>query len=438
MVYPLKFAKTFVKYVENIEHIPGDRLFGLLTSNPVPPAETEELAVQQALEHPINSRRLAEMVQCGSTVCIIISDLTRSWQHPSVYLPLLVAELKRGGVRDSDISFLVSTGTHRPHTPAEHALLLGPSLYGRYPITDHSATAPLIDCGTTTYGTPLYLNAHAFEADHVILTGSIVYHYLSGFSGGPKSILPGIAADTTIMANHSLALKPSPEQGRNMRCRSGNLEGNPIHGDMVEAALRLVPSFLLNVIMNETGNIGWAVAGDWQAAHKKGTELVDSLYRIPISHRADLVIASACGYPKDINLYQASKTIFNAFEALRPGGALIMLAACDEGYGSEELQTILQQYDNSSEREHALRRSFTIAKYAGYLTGTIAEQCDLHIVTTMEAAQFERTGMIASRSLDEALMRVHATHGTALSTWIMPNGADTLPQYKENKDSLYG
>ncbi|MDR1977291.1 MAG: nickel-dependent lactate racemase [Synergistaceae bacterium] len=423
-VYNLKFGKEKMAI-----DVPDKNLLGVLRSREVPCAATEEEAVRKALADPIGSPCIDQKAKAGEKVCIVVCDLTRAWQHPSLYLPLLVDEVKKGGVRDEDIFFLVGTGTHRSHTPEEHKFLLGDQLYGRYRVFDHeSKTAEMTDFGETSYGTPVRINKMAADADHVILTGGIVYHFMSGWGGGRKAVLPGISSYETVMANHALALNPPPGKGRNWVCRGGNVEGNLIHLDMVEAAEKLKPSFLLNVIMNAEGKIGWAVAGDWRKAHEAGRNLVDSVDAIAIPQLADLVVASACGYPKDINFYQSTKALFNAQDAARPGGAIVILASCVEGYGNQEVQTMLQKFKNSDEREAELRREFTIAKHVGYCAGQAAEQFDLHFVTDMDPRLLEGTGITISRTLDEALKKIYAVHGQELKTWLMPQGANTLPK----------
>jgi nickel-dependent lactate racemase len=209
------------------------------------------------------------------------------------------------------------------------------------------------------------------------------------------------------------------------------VKGNLIHLDMVETTEKLAPSFLLNVVMNAEGNIGWAFAGHWRKAHEAGMAVVDSVDSIPIPRLADLSVASACGFPKDINLYQTSKTIFNAEDATRPGGAVVVLSACSEGFGNSEVQMMLQDFKTSDEREAELRREFTIAKHVGYCIGETAIQYDFHLVTKMDESLLAGTGIQVSKTLDEALAKVYAKHGQSLKTWLMPQGANTLPACSE-------
>lgn len=419
----LKFGK------ENIDvRIPKERLLGILDSRHTERTGSEEEIVRRALANPIGGPRLCDKVKKGEKVCIVICDITRSWQRTAVYLPFLVEELHRAGVNDADISFLSGTGTHREQTPQEHAALLGPDLAERFTVIDHKCedAGELVFLGTTSYGTPVEVNRLALECDHLILTGGIVYHFMAGWGGGRKAVLPAISGYKTVMANHALAL--SPEGGRNMDCRSGNFEKNVLHLDMMEAAAMVNPSFLLNVILDASGLIGAAVAGDWKEAYFEGARIVDDNDAAEIRDLSDLVIASAGGFPKDINLYQTSKTIFNAMEAVRPGGALVVLSSCGEGFGNDEVRAMLTDFPDSPAREQELRREFTIAKYVGYTIGFVTENWDFHLVTDMEAAPLEKVGITVSGSLDEALAKVYARHGHDLSTWLMPHGANTLPK----------
>ncbi|GHV33090.1 hypothetical protein FACS1894187_00460 [Synergistales bacterium] len=422
-VYSMKFGKGAFDI-----DIPDERLLGVLKSHEKKQAATEQTAIIDALENPIESARLRDKVKPGETVCVVICDITRSWQHTAVYLPFVVDEIKRGGVKNEDIFFLVGTGTHRGHTTEEHKLLLG-ELYGKYKIYDHdSRNDPMTDLGKTSRGTPVKLNKRATDADHVVLTGAIIYHFMPGWGGGRKAILPGISSYETVQANHALTLEPLPGKGRNWACNSGKLEGNVIHLDMVEAAAKMNPTFMLNVIMGGDGKIGWAVAGHWKKAHEAGVKLVDSVDKVFIPELGDLVVSSAVGYPKDINLYQSTKALFNAEPAVKPGGSLVIVAACAEGYGDEEMQMMLQKYKNSDEREAELRREFTIAKYVGYCTGSAAERFDFHIVTDMKSDLLADTGIKVSKTLDEALSKIYAARGENLKTWLMPRGAYTLAE----------
>ncbi len=423
MNHTLKYGTTTLKLP-----LEQSRLLGVLDSSPGGSGRSQEEIVRCALANPIGSPRLGSMVKPGQRVCIVVSDITRAWQKPSLYLPLLLEELKAAGVAEEDITFLCATGTHRGHTPQEREAILGPGLAGRFRFVDHDCrdAGSMVYLGTTTRGTRVELNRLAVEADHVILTGAIVFHLLVGYGGGKKSVLPGIASYQTIMQNHAMSL--APEGGSNPEARSGKVLGNPIHEDMLEAVAFLNPGFLLNVVMGPEGGIAGAVAGHWAQAHEAGCRLVERADAVTITQKAQMVVASAGGYPKDINLYQTIKTLINACEAAEPGGALIVLSQCSEGFGHPEVQEILQCYDTMEQREAALRADYSIAKFVGYYAAEIASRHLLILVSELDPRLVQNAGMLVASTVEEALRLAYAAKGTGLTTYLMPHGANTLPR----------
>ena len=403
---------------------------GLIQSKTAEVKCSEELVICNALENPIGSRRLREIVKPGESICIVISDTTRAWQKMDLYLPYIVDELNKAGIEDSDISFLCATGSHRPQTEEEHNALLGERLSGRFRVIDHDCrkAEELVKLGTTSFGTPVIVNRLAVESDHVILTGAIVFHDLAGWGGGKKSILPGISAYESIMANHALSLNPDLGKGINPLVRCGNASDNPIHMDMLEAAAFVKPSFLFNVIIDEHGNIGEAVAGDYIKAHEKGRRLVDEIDSAYIVEKADMVLVSAGGYPKDIELYQSSKALVNAKEAVKDGGYIILLAECIEGFGGEEVRLMLEDHSDNYSREKAVREDFTVAKYTGYLIAEIAEHYKVILVSSIDPRKMKNSGIKTACCLQEALNMVNGTADRKISAYIMPSGASTLPR----------
>lgn len=411
-------------------HIAAENILQVIESNPVVFDKTETELVRDALANPIDSLPLSKLVRPGQKVGVVIPDITRVWQRTGVFLPLIVEELERGGIRDEDILFISALGTHRSQTAAEHRLLLGPQLADRFTVTDHDChdRSNLVYCGQTSFGTPVWLNKQAMACDQLVLTGGIVYHFLAGWSGGKKYILPGIASYETVMANHALSLNPVRGQGPHPEVRSGNDDTNLIHLDMLEAAGLAKPSFIFNVVTAE-GRIAGAVAGHYQTAHDQGRRLVDAIDGVTIREKADLVIASAGGSPKDVNLYQSIKTLINAREATKPGGTMIILTESPEGLGGNaEVQDMILGYDTVLEREDALRADYSISKYVGYYFCESAAKFDLILVSSLEPELLQKANIKIVKTLDEALAIVYAKRGRALKTHIMPHGANTLPR----------
>jgi len=424
----LKYAST-----EFFVPLPEDQIAEEVQANPLPgPAMTQEERLRQALDHPVGSPPLEEIVHPGETVCVVLSDVTRRWQHTEVYLPLLIQRLNRAGIPDRDICLISATGTHRAQTEEEHRALLGEELSRRFTLLDHDCDdrANLKYMGATRRGTPVWLNARAMACDRLILTGGVVYHFLAGFGGGRKSVIPGIAGRETINTNHANAMNEGEGTGRSPLVGSGRLEGNPFHEDLMEAAAMARPDFLLNVVADDDQQIVGAFAGDWVKAHESAVEFVRELFGVRVSRRVPLVLASAGGAPKDINLYQSSKTLVNALEMVAPGGTIVMLSQCPEGVGSADCEELLCGYDSLAERETALRKHFTIGGYMGYLYEESAQRYNLVVVSELDPARFSRTSLHIVPTLEDALELASDWFGGSLDgvdTALMPHGASTFP-----------
>jgi lactate racemase len=394
---------------------------------------SEEEIVKRALNNPIGRPVIGSMVQPEETVCIIISDMTRAWQRMHIFLPLLVQTLSDAGVADGQIRFLCATGSHRPLTQDEAAVLLGPELSRRFRVFSHDChdNDQLTEIGTTRHGTQVKLNRLAMDADHIILTGGIVFHDLAGWGGGKKSLLPGIAGYETIMANHSLSLGDTPGSGIHECVRCGSIAGNRLNEDMQEAADMVNPSFMLNVIVNNQGLIGAAVAGHYLEAFETGKALLDRTDRVYIDEAADMVVVSVGGYPKDIDFYQSTKALSSAKEAVRPGGVILLLCQCEDGIGHPEVSRLLTDFPTHNAREDEMRRAFTVSKFAGFLASQIAEDYHVFCVTDLAPETLQKIGFYTTSSLDEAVGAIERRFGTGLSTFVIPSGSNVLPGLKK-------
>ncbi len=417
--------------------LPESQIALEMHSNPVDlPKKTVRQHIIDALDHPIGAGPLSEVVHAGDTVCLIISDVTRRWQQPEEYLPILVDRLNAIGVRDEDILILCATGTHRRQTEEEHISLVGEDLYRRIRFEDHQCDDEehLTYLGETSRGTPVWLDSRAMACDKIILTGGVVYHFLAGFGGGRKSIVPGIAGRKTINTNHCNALNPGLGNGSNPLACSGNLsETNPFHADLVECAAFAKPCYLLNVVVNDDYEIVGAFAGDWIKAHEAACRLVASMDGVPIEKKLPLVLASAGGYPKDINLYQTSKTLANALAMCADGGTMILLSECSEGFGDRDCESQLRDFDTMHHREEALRKDFSIGGYVGFLFAETAEKYNLILVTSIPQEQLSHTKIRCASTLEEALAIARELCGDALDQMpaaLLPFGGSTLPVLK--------
>lgn len=284
----------------------------------------ERAAVLAALEQPLGVKPLREWIQPGQKVCLLFTDLTRATPNHRL-IPWLLDYL--AFVPRDDITLLNQTGTHRPNTRAELETMLTPEVVARYRVINHECekAADLIPLGTTRDGTPALLNRHAVEADVRIVTGFIEPHFFAGFSGGPKGLMPGVAGLQTLLSNHGA------KNIGDANASFGILETNPIWEEIRDIALRVGPSFLVNVTLNEQRQITGVFAGDLLAAHRVGCDFVKRSAMHRCDAPFDVVVTTNSGYPLDMNLYQSVKGMSAGARIVKPGGTIILAAECREG-----------------------------------------------------------------------------------------------------------
>lgn len=404
-------------------------LYQLVGNNRPPPADLQA-AYRQALDHPIDSPPLREIVKPGETVAITVSDITRSWQRNEKTLPLLIDYLNEAGIRDEDITVIIAVGAHRPNSTDECAQLCSTEVCRRIRIVNHNAwdTDNMVYYGKTSRGTEVSINRLVAEADRVILTGGVIYHYMVGYGGGRKSIMPGVASLQTIRQSHLWAMADTVGHGSNPLAANMKTVGNPGHEDMMEVAAFVKPDFIVNVVPNLDGELTGIFAGNWVSAWLAATRLVDEIFGVPITEQADIVIASTGGYPKDINLYQAQKTIDNAVYAMKPGGAVILLADCPDIMEPKEFFDWFE-HPNLLELEKAVRADFMISGWVAVRQLEYAQRGSLIMVTRQENIELaKRAGVHGVTTMDEALQLAFEKCGSDRPMiTVMPQGANTFP-----------
>src|ERR1041385_7701628 len=264
----------------------------LLTPRAVDPVADESSAVYRAIEHPIGTPPLLEIVHAGERVAIIVNDITRL-TRTDLLLPVIVKTLNAAGIPDSDIFVVFALGIHRRPKDDQRRLSVGDEMFGRLRMFDHVSTDDmnLVEIGTTSFGNRIEINREVWNADRIILTGEIIYHLIAGYSGGRKSLVPGVAGFRTTTFNHRMIFDPN--------CRPGLLDGNPAHEDLAEACRMIGPDFIVNVVLSPDGRVIRVVAGDWEQAHREGCRTVDQMLRVESEEPFDLIIASAGGFPLD-------------------------------------------------------------------------------------------------------------------------------------------
>jgi len=316
------------------EDVPGlDDAFVPKPPEKMNPVSDLAQAVSQALESPLGSRRLRDLVQPNDRVAVIISDATRP--SPSrFFLDGIVRELKGADTSLQNVTIVIATGIHRPSTPGELVTMLGEEHLARFKVVNHDCrdSSGLLCLGETEWGVPVWINRIVAEATFRIATGTITPHHITGYSGGRKAILPGVAGELTVRRHHSLPI-------RSLQPAFGQMEGNPAHEEALQAAKMLGVDFIINAVPDpqSRGFLG-IVAGDLVAAHLSGVQICERACRAFFPFQADLTICSPGGYPRDINLHQAQKALSVAEMVTRAGGIIILVAECGEGTGSEFAQ----------------------------------------------------------------------------------------------------
>ncbi len=385
--------------------------------------------IDRALANPIASPTLAGIVAPGERVVIITSDITR-YTGSEIYLPLLIAELNRCGIPDHAMEIVIALGIHRKQTAEEHQKILGP-LYGRITVHDHECDDPeqLVDLGQTSSGLPVQINRRVMAADRIIVTGTIGLHYFAGFGGGRKSLVPGVASRTTCMATHFAIFNPPEQGGRNAKACTGNLDGNPVHVAILEAAKRIKPDFVLNTVLTADKQIVQVFCGELEQAHLAGCEVAQKLYTAPLKQRADLAIVSCGGHPKDINFIQAHKALDYGVQAVRQGGTVILLAACPDGFGNATFFDWFN-YEDLNIFEKALRDRYEINGQTAWSTLSKARAWRVILISGFNSEQTEKMGMEKANDLDDALQMAYKQLPENPNIVIIPDGGTLLPVIK--------
>ena len=428
-VDPLTYEVPYGKSTVAFELPPGMR-GTVLNPRSVEPLDDVRAAIDEALADPIDSPPVQELAKPGQRVCIVFTDITRA-SPDHLLVPALLRELMAAGVRDQDITLLCGIGMHRPSTPEEKVTKLGQAVVDRYRVIDNEPQndAALIDLGMTESGVPVLVHRAAVEADLLIATGLVEPHQYAGYSGGRKTVAVGAAGEALIAYTHGPAFVDHPGT------RLGRTEGNPFHEAITEAARRAGLDFVLNVVLDDEKRVVCVKAGEPVETHRRLVDFARSIYEVPIPHQYDVAIGGV-GYPKDTNLYQASRAAsylyFAPTPVVRPGGYLIVPAGCEEGAGegvgeqrffeamrdAPDVQAIL-----CDAREHGYppgqQRAFVMAKVLeGARVVMVGSTCP-GVVSTCH--------MTPAETMEEGLALAARELGDELEVLVVPHALLTLP-----------
>ena len=408
----LPFGKSRVSV-----EVPGERLLGVFTPREVAEAHDEAALVHAALDGPVGSPRLREMARPGQRVVIVTSDLTRSCPSDKL-LPHVLGELSAAGVPDGDITIVIALGLHRKMSEDELSHTVGAEVFRRVRVINHDP-GRTVRVGVTTRGTPVELLRDVVEADLRVCVGNVEFHYFAGYSGGAKAILPGCASLATVTANHAMMVRPEAVGGQN--------EGNPVREDIEEAVAMIGVDFILNVLVDAEHRVVAAVAGDATAAHRKACDMVSERGKVAIPSLADVVLASAGGHPKDVNLYQAQKALDNAACAMRPGGICILVAECPEGIGNRTFEEWMTQGRTPEELLRSIQRQFVLGGHKAAAIAKVACQGRIFLVAPALAGQ-TLSGMEHYPDAQAALNTALQALGSEAGVLVLPEAGSVLPQ----------
>ncbi len=415
MIYEFGFGKE----IQRVD-IPSAINVRELTANRDIEFNESDADVKLALENPIGSKRLKEIVKPGEKIVIITSDITRPMPTYKV-LPVLIEELEAGGIKASDITLVFALGSHRKHTPEEQKRLAGELAYSKINVVD-SDVNDCVHMGTTANGTPVDITRVVAEADRRIALGNIEFHYFAGYSGGYKAIMPGVSTPAAIQSNHKLMIKPESCAGR--------LEGNPVREDIEEAGAICGLDFILNVVLDEHKNIVKVVCGDPIKAHREGASFLDKLYTKEIDSGADIVIVSQGGAPKDLNLYQTQKALDNSKHAVKDGGIIILIGSCAEGYGEHTFEDWMLNSESPDALVNRIRENFVLGGHKAAAIGMVLQRAEIYLVSDMDPELVKRSFMkpytCAQQAFDDALAKL----GKTADVITMPYGGSVLPRVK--------
>lgn len=378
--------------------------------------------VEEMLDDPIGTGPLLEILQKKKPgkVVVIVNDITRPTPY-DLLLPPLLDRFKKAGITDDQVTFVVATGIHDPHTEEQNLEVYGEEIVRRFRVVSHVSDDldSLVSVGNLSTGSELRINRLVYEADFVVALGVVMPHYFAGYSGGRKSILPGVAWKKTVERNHSRMVELMDDLP--------DLDHNPVNLEMIEAARMVGLDFILNVVVNENKEVVKVVAGDVVDAWKEAVSVASGIYEVPIKGLADVAIASACGHPRDINVYQMQKALDHADKATKKGGAIIIVAECPMGYGEEVFEEWMNAARCPDDIVERIKTDFMMGGHKAFGIAKVAAGKTVYLVTSLNDEMVKKLFAVKVHSVEEAIRRIEEEKGNNLKYIVMPQGSLTVP-----------
>ncbi len=408
-------------------NIPDRNILDVITPKEIISPDRPETILKRALMNPIGSDRLSDIAMEGDKVSIVVDDYTRSSPTEDI-LTLVLDELKRASVHDSDILIIIATGTHTPPTENLVKGIVGDKIYRNYSIVSNDVdNGDYISVGKTKMGHDVEILRDYVESDVKILLGNIEYHYFAGYDGTRRSILPGISSMNTIQQSHKLMFDDN--------ARTGVLRENPIHLEMNDAMHLAGCDFAFNVVLNSKRRVVGAWAGNPEAVLDAGTKMVDEMYKIPVKEKADIVVIAAGGYPHDIDLFQAYKAIHTALPVLNKDGVIVLFSECRNGYGNDIYYNWIKKYKTSEEIKKALMENFVMGAHKAYYHLKAVENHPIIIFSSIKRDEIENVFHLKhSNTPEEAIKLAFDIVGKDAKVRIVPEGTTTFLTLEEESN----
>jgi nickel-dependent lactate racemase len=367
-------------------------------------ATLTDVQIGEKLDAPVGSRPLEDIVSAGETVLFVVPDATRQTGAGQI-VNLLVRRLIAAGTAPHNISIIFATGIHRRVTEEERGEILTPFIAQRIKTLHHDAANPIRNfrVGETSGGIPVELDWRLTEFDHVVLVGGVTFHYFAGFTGGRKLICPGLASAKTVTATHELAFDCELKNRRD-GVGTGLLDRNVVHEAFMEAAAFAKPSFCVSTIVDDAGAVMDLYCGGWRESHRAACDAYGREHTVAIVEKRDLVVASCGGYPHDVNMIQAHKTLEAASHACSEGGTIVLLAECSDGLGRSDFIDWFESANPDALAER-LCENYQVNGQTAWNLMRRAKKFNIRIVTDLpeEVTRRMKLTKISSESITELI-----------------------------------
>jgi len=411
----LNYGRTKVSFSINEE-----RINKILKANEEPGIEDPLAAAFEAVKNPVGTAPLLDLLKEKNPrdIVIIVNDVTRPTPY-SVMLPPILKQIEEAGISKDKVTFIVATGVHDRHSDQQNIEIFGEDIHNNYNFIHHDCDGELVDMGNLSSGNNFKVNKKVYDADFVITTGVILPHYFAGFSGGRKSILPGVAGRKTIENNHSWMVE-----------LMGHLppqRENPVSLEMIEAAEKIGVDFILNVVTNSNREIVKVTAGELKEAWYEGIEASASMYHVPLEEKADVAIVSSGGFPRDINVYQSQKALDHADHGTKKGGTIIWIAECSEGLGEETFERWMEEAEKPEDNVERIKEKFVIGGHKAFAISKVVKDKEVILISDLSKELTEKMFIKKMDSVQDAVDYVEEKYNGDYSSIILPQGSLTVP-----------